>query len=425
MKPCLIPWVLLSCLGLAPGLPAQEPARALQVKASTAAPESRTALVIGNGAYPDAPLQNPVNDARAMAESLRRCGFVVEELEDATRAQMAEALRTFGNRLLGGGVGLFYYAGHGMAVNGRNYLIPVGAGIAREDEVPYNALDADAVLAKMDTARNRLNILILDACRNNPFARSFRSSQQGLAQMDAPAGSYIAFATAPGRTAADGAGDHGLYTRHLLDQLGTPGLKLEDLFKRVRAGVMADTGGRQVPWENSSITGDFYFVSSAGGEAVQAAPAPLPPLPRTRAAAETRREGRFIAYDDQTVRDTATGLQWAARDNGVDIAWEAAKSYCAACRLGGHADWRLPTQDELAGLFDARRSHPAPCNAGATLSVATDLIDVTCFWVWASNTRQALFGNTAGAFQFRTGTPGWLQPAEGKLRRVLPVRSAP
>jgi len=260
-------WMTVVITASALGLAAQEPGRTLrpqQAAGQVAVGEARTALVIGNASYPSAPLKNPVQDAKAMAEALRRCGFQVTLLENAARTRMVQALRDFGQTIQGGGVGLLYYAGHGMQVKGKNYLVPVDADLASEDEVPYNTLDADAVLAKMESARNRLNILILDACRNNPFARSFRSSAQGLAQMDAPAGSYIAFATSPGRTAADGAGSHGLYTQHLLDQLARPGIKVEDVFKRVRTGVMRDSQQQQVPWESSSITGDFYFVAGVG-----------------------------------------------------------------------------------------------------------------------------------------------------------------
>lgn len=225
------------------------------------------ALVIGNGAYAVGPLKNPVNDARAMTAALERCGFAVAELENATREQMAKALRKFGNDLQGGGVGLFYFAGHGLQVKGRNYLMPVDADVASEDEVAYSTLDAEAVLAKLETARNRLNIMILDACRNNPFGHGSREGQQGLAQMDAPAGTYIAFATSPGHTASDGNGANGLYSQNLLAQLAVPGAKLEDVFKRVRASVMEASQGLQVPWESSSITGDFYF--SGQGPAAQ------------------------------------------------------------------------------------------------------------------------------------------------------------
>jgi len=236
--------------------------------------EARTALVIGNGSYLSAPLRNPVQDARAISEALTRCGFRVTTLENTTRERMVKALRDFGQTIQGGGVGLFYFAGHGMQVKGKNYLVPVDADLGSEDEVAFSTLDADAVLAKMETARNRLNILILDACRNNPFGRSFRSSSQGLAQMDAPAGSYIAFATSPGRTAADGTGSHGLYTEYLLGQLTTPGLKVEDVFKRVRAGVMRDSKEQQVPWESSSITGDFFFLPGLPEAAEAVAPPP-------------------------------------------------------------------------------------------------------------------------------------------------------
>ena len=201
--------VLLGSLAIPALLPAQIPpaVRAIQVKAGVkpTAQEARVALVIGNGAYRESPLKNPVNDARAMAAVLRDCGFRVDLVLDADRTRMFQAVRDFGQRIQGGGVGLFYFAGHGMAVKGANYLIPVATDIAGEDEVEVQALSVQSVLNKMEGARNRLNLLVLDACRNNPFARSFRSGAAGLAQMDAPAGTFIAYATAPGSTAADGA----------------------------------------------------------------------------------------------------------------------------------------------------------------------------------------------------------------------------
>jgi len=222
--------------------------------------ERRLALVIGNSAYKTSPLRNPVNDARAMAGALTETGFAVTLVEDGTQAGMRRAIRNFGDELARGGVGLFYYAGHGMQVRGRNFLIPVNADIQREDEVEDQAVDANLMLSKMDTAKNALNIMILDACRNNPFHRSFRSAAQGLAQMDAPSGTLIAFATAPGSVAADGEGENGTYTKHLLEQIRKPGTPVEQLFKQVRNGVMADTKERQVPWESSSLRGDFFFL---------------------------------------------------------------------------------------------------------------------------------------------------------------------
>ncbi len=226
--------------------------------------ERRIALVIGNGAYKDSPLKNPPNDAEDMAADLKTLGFTVTKLINATQSQMRKTIRQFGHDLKKGGVGLFFYAGHGMQVKGINYLIPIGTDIQEEDEVQDYAVDAGMVLRKMESAGNRLNMVFLDACRNNPFVRSFRSSQRGLAQMDAPSGSMIVYATAPGRTAADGAGRNGTFSKHLLYQLkNSNGLELGQLLKRVGKGVQSETSKRQVPWIASSITGDFYFSGNS------------------------------------------------------------------------------------------------------------------------------------------------------------------
>ena len=237
----------------------------------------RVALVIGNNRYASAPLLNPVNDARAMASALQGAGFSVILKTDAGQGELLAALRDFGNRLKDGGpgtAGLFYFAGHGMQVKGRNFLVPIGANIEHEDELAYQALDAQAVMDKMESAGNGTNIVILDACRNNPFVRSFRSGRQGLAQMDAPVGTLVAFSTAPGSVASDGlqGGSNGLYTSHLLSAVQRPGLKVEEVFKQVRAAVLRDSQHRQVPWEASSLVGDFYFRPPVEG---QAAGAPL------------------------------------------------------------------------------------------------------------------------------------------------------
>ena len=239
--------------------------------------ERRVALVIGNSAYKAAPLKNPVNDARDIAASLKALGFEVTLLPDATHKQMEAAVREFGLSLRQGGVGLFYYAGHGIQVGGENYLVPVDAVIQTESDVKFGSLNAGLVLGKMEDAGNALNIVILDACRNNPFARSFRSAEAGLAKMDAPTGSIIAYATAPGSVASDGVGKNGVYTRHLLETMRTPGLSITDVFMRVRMGVVADTAKKQVPWESSSLTGYFYLTGGPqGGAPVAAAPAPAP-----------------------------------------------------------------------------------------------------------------------------------------------------
>jgi hypothetical protein len=227
---------------------------------SAAEREQRIALLIGNGDYELSPLSNPVNDVTDMAGMLEECGFAVTKVINATRRQMRRAIRHFGNNIRGGGVGLFYYAGHGIQVNGQNYLVPIGADVMSEDEVEDECLGVSSVLRKMETAGNRMNIIMLDACRDNPFKRSFRSMQRGLAKMDAPTGSILVYATAPGMVASDGPDRNGLYTAAFMKHVLQPGLKIEDLLKKVRIEVLNSTAGRQVPWESSSLIGDFYFV---------------------------------------------------------------------------------------------------------------------------------------------------------------------
>jgi hypothetical protein len=256
-----------------------EPQRGMGL-ASGAAAEKRVALVIGNSRYESAPLRNPVNDANLVAATLREIGFDVVSRTDANLREMQLAVREFSRKIQNGAVGLFYYAGHGMQTGGRNFLIPIGAQIEAEGDVVLEALDLNNVLEQMGMAQNRLNIVILDACRNNPFTRSFRSGAQGLAQVNAPAGTFIAYATAPGQTASDGKGQNGLYTQELLANLRTPGLPIEEVFKRVRVQVKQQSGGVQIPWDASSLEGSFYFVPGAPGAATAAAAPPVtaPPV---------------------------------------------------------------------------------------------------------------------------------------------------
>ena len=240
--------------------------------------EKRIALVIGNSAYVNAPpLKNPVNDAQDMAQALRGLSFDVIYRENLNQNDMKRAIREFGAKIRNGGVGLFYYAGHGVAVKGINYLVPVDAEVESEEEVEYECVNAGFVLAQMDSAANRLNVVILDACRNNPFARSFRSGSRGLAQMDAPTGTLIAYATAPGSVASDGNGRNGLYTSELLKQMKEPGVPVELVFKRVGMRVSAATSGRQEPWIALSLRGDFYFVAGSNASAELASSVNIPP----------------------------------------------------------------------------------------------------------------------------------------------------
>jgi Tfp pilus assembly protein PilF len=228
------------------------------------AKERRVALVIGNGAYKTAPLNNSVNDAIDIGGALTNLGFTVILKTNVKQRTMEETIREFGKQLRSGGVGLFYFAGHGLQVKGRNYLLPIGADIESEADIKYEAVDAGRVLAQMEEAGNGLNIVILDACRDNPFARSYRSSERGLAKMDAPEGSILAYATAPGSIAADGTGRNGLYTSKLLEHINTPGLPIELFFKEVRRDVRNASGNKQMPWTESSLIGDFYFNPKRG-----------------------------------------------------------------------------------------------------------------------------------------------------------------
>ncbi|OSM00434.1 putative Peptidase C14 caspase catalytic subunit p20 [Magnetofaba australis IT-1] len=286
------------------------------------------ALVIGNSDYANAPLRNPANDADAMAAALRELGFTVMHANNLERAGMRRAIRRFGDAIASSdGVGLFYYAGHGMQSNGRNYLIPIGADIAREDELPDEAVAADLPLRKMASAHNGLNIVILDACRNNPFARSFRSGNSGLARMDAPTGTLIAYATSPGSVAADGQGRNSPYTRHLLTQMRIPGQPIEQTFKNVRIGVLAETTGKQTPWESSSLVGSFAFTPGDGAPVVTA-PAPWANPDATPNAAS--------APANPFVGVWRMSDQW---DTGVISISGDAKQVTAISFKGDKADW--------------------------------------------------------------------------------------
>jgi uncharacterized caspase-like protein len=223
--------------------------------------EPRHALVIGNGAYAAGPLNNATHDAQLVAASLRSVGFHVVERHDLNRDGMLRAIRAFGEELRDGGVGLFYFAGHGVQVDGRSYLVPIDARVRVSSDVTLEAVDAGHVLARMEEANNRLNLVVLDACRNNPLPKATRTSGGGLAFLQAPTGVLIAYATAPGQVAADGAGSNSVYSKAFAEELRTPGARVEDVFKRVRGRTREATGGAQIPWESSSLEGDFFFVA--------------------------------------------------------------------------------------------------------------------------------------------------------------------
>ncbi len=314
---------------------------ASQQPTASGQPEKRTALVIGNAGYSSGPLRNPVNDARTMAKTLESLSFEVTLRENLDQKQMKSEIQSFGEKLQKGGVGLFYYAGHGIQVDGHNYLLPVGAAIEHEKQVAYEAVDMGAVLSEMDYAHNRMNIVIIDACRDNPFARSFRSISQGLASVDAPTGTMIAYATAPGSVANDGQGENGIYTGALIKTMVQPGLKIEDVFKQVRSAVREATSGRQVPWEASSLEGDFYFlrppVMPAPAQIASMTPASNPPGAIERSASGATEEP--ASRSEKSVRSIKT---WKEPVTGLDFVWVPGGCYL----MGSPKSEKARSEDE-------------------------------------------------------------------------------
>jgi uncharacterized caspase-like protein len=432
--------------------------------------------------YSSGPLKNPVNDAADMAAVLKKLGFIVTLKKNAKLQEMDEAIEELGNKLKRGGVGLFYYAGHGVQVNGANYLLPIGAKINKEADVKYQAVDANRILDEMATANNGLNIVILDACRDNPFVRSFRNASRGLAIVSsAPSGTFISYSTSPGNVARDGDGRNSPYAAALIKFMQKPGVTISDVFINVRKKLKKETD--QVPWELSSLEGEFYFVPgssktatdiSTSGKTVtdrdessvskpsaidepddesrkledeeqklekekallekkKAIEEKRQKIEEEKAALEAKksttlamarppaakRDSRFTDNGNGTVLDTRTNLMWASRDNGSDINWQGAKSYCENYRGGGYTDWRLPTQDELAGLYDQAKTYRCDCAETAIGDIhLTELIHLTCIDPWTSETR----GSEAAFFNFQGGLRLWTPQWNVSNTRALPVR---
>ena len=237
---------------------------ALPVFPSTAETGERVALVIGNSLYPKAPLANPAKDARDMTSLLRQAGFIVEQHLDTSKGQLTAAVARFGATIKDPKVkfALFYYAGHGLQQDWRNYLVPISADIQSAADVRNKTVDVSELLAYMEQATGRSFLVILDACRDDPFAGSYRPPAKGLSQFDAPVGALLAYATSPGSVAQDSDGDNGLYTSNLLREFAVRGARLEDAFKRVRLNVRLASNGQQVPWESTSLEEDVYLFPS-------------------------------------------------------------------------------------------------------------------------------------------------------------------
>ena len=237
---------------------------ALLTPATSARAEERLALIIGNSNYAAVShLDNPVRDARLIATTLESLGFEVTLAENTTQIAMKRSIAQFGRRLRQAGedaTGLFYYAGHGVQSFGSNYLLPVDVALADAADLDLLAIEAQSVLRQMASARNRTNIVILDACRNNPFETVPDLDESGLAEMKAPTGTFLAYATAPGDVALDGEGQNSPFTQALAREITVPGQPVEQAFKQVRRAVLEQSRGKQTPWDTSSLVSDFVFA---------------------------------------------------------------------------------------------------------------------------------------------------------------------
>ncbi len=226
--------------------------------AGTARAADKFALLVGNSQYSYSPLRNPENDAQDLAALLQGMGFKVTLLKNGSRAATMEALEKYTAQLTPQSLSLFFFAGHGVQVGGRNFLLPIGSLPPRSSELPRYAISLDGVIEALGAAKPRFNLVLLDACRDNPFSDGLLP---GLASLDAPPNTLVAFATSPGKRASDGSGRNGLYTQHVLRHLATADLRIEEAFKRVRIGVLEDSGGRQLPWENTALTAELGLAS--------------------------------------------------------------------------------------------------------------------------------------------------------------------
>lgn len=416
----------------------------------------RTALVIGNSKYEAAVLlKNPGNDALDMAEALKDLGFEVISKVDARREEMDTAVQNFFRNLNSAQAGFFYYAGHGMQINGVNYLLPVDIQVSSPADVKHRAIKTDWILAKMEDSGSKVNIVVLDACRDNPF-RGLRGAGDGLAPIQSVRGSFIAYATSPGSVARDGAGRNGLYTTHLLRNMKRQGLMVEEVFREVRRGVAEETNNEQIPWDSSSLMGAFYIAGKgSGGDDVELyrfqeeqgrlererrdlqklkpeiekmqreaqsqkadvasiSQKPLQlPIPTLTIDNEIGREGGYVAYANGVVRDTETGLEWVAGPD-KNTSWMEAKFWVQGLELDG-GGWRIPTELELKSLY----------KNGLGSRNMTPLLKTTGWWVW-SGEEEIGHGEATDSFSkpfYFYGDSRWIMDPRANIDgRVFAVR---
>ncbi|MCF8184044.1 MAG: SUMF1/EgtB/PvdO family nonheme iron enzyme [Polynucleobacter sp.] len=337
------------CVGSALGQVANRPAN-----------ETRVALIIGNSDYKAAPLDNPANDASDLANALEKRGFTVLVRENVGERGLKEAVDVFAKHLQKGGIGLFFFAGHGIQLKDQNYLIPVDIGFDSDADITYKAVSAEYVLSRMAEAGNRVNVVILDACRNNPYQASGRTNNKGLGVMNvgrAEKGTFIAYATSPGSTASDGKGRNGLYTKHLLNALEVPDTDIDKVFGRVRTGVVRETDGAQVPWTSTSVIGNFYFDAA---EDLAALRRPVKPLPAkvedTRVVAAPYNPAEESAYWER-IKDSRNPADYLGYLEKFSGARRAAYARWMAQKYGGTAP--APTRLAVVSPEPAVPSPPA------------------------------------------------------------------
>jgi hypothetical protein len=372
--------------------------------------EPRIALVIGNGAYEaKARLYTPANDARLTADTLRSLDFEIyggQAQVNISEKKMRRLIHRFSEELgrRAKPVGLFYYSGHGMQVGGRNYMIPIDADIRDEVDVESEGVSIDVdVLGRMNLARTKINIIILDACRNNPFEKRIKAlgGTKGLSDMRPEQGSVIAFAAEPGEIAYESEGQYSHFTEVLAGEMKVKGIDILKMFQRVRIEVNRRTNGEQTPVERNVLFEDFFFNPLHEDEKTKSE------IPKKDTQVrEIGRDGRFIAYENGLVKDTKIGLEWVAGPDR-DTTWQEARSWVQQLSIAG-GGWRMPTIKELKTLYEK----------GAGPRNLTPLFKTTGWWVW-SETRDSGF---ILRFDF-AGVEDWEYPSTSLDGRGFAVRS--
>lgn len=380
--------------------------------------EKKLALVIGNNNYSGqlSKLQNPINDATDVKKALEKTGFEVIFLTDATQAQMDEKLREFSQKLKKSAIGLFYFAGHGLEIENQNYLVPVGADVRDKYKVKYKTVAVDEIVTRMNNSGTRLNMLVLDACRNDPFSRG----GGGLAPVVTAKGTLIAYATSPGSVAADNAKErNGLYTKHFLKAIKQKNINQRDFFHNVRVGVYNESGGLQTPYLNNGTIGDFYFYiekddSAKNYKGSSDAKADevlwreietstnyvdfeffIDTYPKSKYVSIAKFKIQKLNSNSNTLikpklketwKDASTGLIWQVPIETRKFTHRGANRYCQRLELGGYSDWRVPTMKELQSILTKNGYKNENSRSGKSY-IKRDLLESTTVkyqWFWTN-----------------------------------------